>query len=133
MEVGKYLIRSIRALFDCVPPFLMCKTRQVQVEQTQNNLEINCMLDVKMNTYLEMPKKICTPPPPKKKTQQNKERTPSTNKKTHQISQTLKTFSKKLKQEFRPPESCVSNCLLLALYRKSLPQPHIQLHKSKCN
>lgn len=72
VEVGKYLTRSIRALFDCVSSFLMCKTGQVQVEQIQSNLEINCMLDVKMNTYLEMPKKICTPPPQKKKPQNNK-------------------------------------------------------------
>lgn len=66
---GGKVFDQIRALFDCVSPFLMCKTRQVQVEQTQNNLEINCMLDVKMKTYLEMPKKICTPPPPKKNQQ----------------------------------------------------------------
>lgn len=63
---GKYLIRSIRALFDCVSSLLMCKTGQVQAEQVKSNLEINCMLDVKMNTYLKMPKKIYTPPLPKK-------------------------------------------------------------------
>lgn len=36
------------------------------MEQVQSNLAINCMLDVKMNTHLEMPKKIATPKKKKK-------------------------------------------------------------------